>query len=128
MKILAPVSIGELFDKISILQIKLEKIPEGTAYNHVMTELSELAMIRDSRIRSSADIRTLTTELSVVNRNLWNVEDDIRALDKRQVFDEEFIRAARLIYALNDQRAAIKKKINEILDSEIVEEKVFDLG
>ena len=123
--ILVPVSPGELLDKITILRIKAARIMDAAKLANVKTELTQLESIwRES---GCAD-RVLDQEehaLQRVNEQLWDIEDRIRDKEARQTFDREFIELARAVYVSNDERAAIKKRINTQLGSRIVEEKSY---
>jgi hypothetical protein len=123
--ILVPVSPGELLDKITILRIKAARIMDAAKLGNVKTELALLESIwRES---GGAD-RVLAQEehaLQRVNEQLWDIEDRIRDKEARQTFDREFIELARAVYVSNDERAAIKKRINTELGSRIVEEKSY---
>jgi cob(I)alamin adenosyltransferase len=119
------VSWGELIDKITILEIKKERIPNPDALVNVLRELDSLSAAVDAAIMDAPDIQELKESLSAVNRSLWQIEDDIREKEKAKQFDDQFIALARSVYGLNDERAAIKKRINEFLHSEIVEEKSY---
>ena len=117
--VLAHVSIGEVLDKISILQIKLECIRDETKLGNVRHELELL--------QSIPNIRGLEiTELYLVNKKLWDVEDRLRVLEKEHDFGLEFVELARSVYKLNDERARIKKDINIATSSEVVEEKSYE--
>ncbi len=132
-----PVSVGELFDKVSILVIKLDKfIPDTEQYKNVNREYVILKKISSELLNNSEyvsdDIRPfifiddILHELQEVNRNLWDVEDKLRRIEKTHIFDNQFIRLARSVYVLNDQRARLKKKLNHIFGSVIVEEKKYE--
>lgn len=112
-----PVSYGELFDKITILQIKKEKIQS----DNVLKEL-KLLLELSNNIKVSSE---LFYQLKLVNETLWDIEDNIRIKEKKQQFDQEFIDLARAVYIENDKRALIKKKINVELNSKITEEKQY---
>lgn len=124
-EILAPVSFGELLDKIAILQIKSERISDPDKLTNVRNELSALDRTWLAHPAASNDIAKLRAELKAVNERLWVIEDDIRLKEKAQAFDEEFIRLARSVYFENDVRARIKKEINLVLGSSYVEEKSY---
>jgi chromosome segregation ATPase len=118
-----PVSWGELLDKITILQIKESKINNPQALANVKNELTLLT----STASNVADqVLPLVEQLSIVNRNLWEVEDQLRSLEALESFGETFVQLARSVYKLNDQRAAIKKQINTQLGSKLVEEKSYN--
>lgn len=118
-----PVSIGELFDKITILQIKKEKIKSIEKLKNVNKELSLLLQI--SGEINKKEIEEEYNQLKNINESLWNVEDLIREKERLGCFDISFIELARSVYIHNDQRAAIKKKINIITNSALVEEKEY---
>jgi hypothetical protein len=118
-----PVSIGELFDKITILQIKKEKIKSVEKLKNVNKELSLLLQISDGI--NKKEIEEEYNQLKNINESLWNVEDLIREKEKSGCFDNSFIELARSVYIHNDQRAAIKKKINIITNSTLLEEKEY---
>ena len=118
MKIQIPVSVGELIDKITILEIK----SLFTDDDYVTKELNELIQIKDM---ITSCIIEQTERLKDINQKLWKIEDKIRKLEKEQRFDEEFIELARSVYILNDERSKVKKEINEITNSTIREVKVY---
>ena len=115
-----PVSVGEVLDKISILEIKSERITDTDKLANVRHEL-------DCLLQVAADHRVpdLEPSLKSVNEQLWDVEDEIRVLESEQDFGDDFIKLARSVYVLNDQRAAIKKQINVAVGSALVEEKSY---
>lgn len=122
---LVPISWGELIDKITILEIKEVKITSNNALDNIRKELGFLSDIVSNSKGVYDAISLLKNELKEVNLNLWQVEDEIRDKEYSQEFDEEFIRLARSVYRLNDDRAKLKKKINETLFSELKEEKSY---
>lgn len=123
--ILVPVSPGELLDKITILRIKAARILDPAKLGHVRLELELLEQTwRESRF-SDSDIVRDERALQQVNERLWDIEDRIRDKEARQIFDREFIELARAVYQSNDERAAIKKRINLALGSRLVEEKSY---
>ncbi|MEG2803833.1 DUF6165 family protein [Stenotrophomonas sp.] len=124
-EILVPVSFGELLDKISILQIKAERIDDAAKLANIHAELSALEKTWMAHPAAVRDIARLRAELKAVNERLWDIEDNIRLQDKAQAFDEDFIALARSVYLQNDQRARIKKDINLALGSGYVEEKSY---
>lgn len=124
-EILAPVSFGELLDKVTILQIKSERMSDAVKLANVRKELSALEQTWAAHPASATDISDLMGQLKAVNERLWVIEDDIRILEKAQQFDAEFIRLARAVYFENDERARIKKDINLALGSAYVEEKSY---
>ncbi len=129
MMILAPVSVGEIFDKLSILQIKEQKIADPIKLSNVKTEIKELnksIIDLDINEKSSQDVLdALKTELYETNFKLWDIEDALRKLESQKKFEREFISLARQVYITNDKRAEIKKEINRLTDSDIVEEKHY---
>ena len=127
-EILAPVSFGELLDKIAILQIKSERMHDPAKLANVRNELSALEqtwMAHPAAGSAGQDVTRLRAELKAVNERLWEIEDDIRVKEKAQAFDAEFVRLARSVYFENDERARIKKDINLALGSAYVEEKSY---
>lgn len=118
MKITIPVSIGELLDKITILEIK----SMFTDSEYVVKELEELNLIKSTLTQYTLEYEV---QLKEVNEQLWKIEDKLRKLEEEQRFDEEFIKLARSVYITNDERARIKKEINELCDSEFKEVKVY---
>ncbi len=124
-EIQAPVSFGELLDKIAILQIKSERMTDADKLSNVRRELDALSATWLEHPAAQAGIVELRAELKAVNERLWNIEDDIRDCERRQDFGEEFIRLARAVYFENDGRARIKKEINRALGSAYVEEKSY---
>jgi hypothetical protein len=115
-----PVSTGEVIDKITILQIKQERIADAAKHKNVTKELNQLL----SRIDVSEIAQFV--ELKKVNEQLWDVEDAIRVCEKKGQFDDEFVRLARSVYILNDQRAELKKQINLETGSRLIEEKSYE--
>jgi predicted nucleic acid-binding Zn-ribbon protein len=123
---LVPVSWGELFDKISILEIKTERIAAPAALASVRVELAKLSQVAaDVRGPGDDHLTGLRTALRQINEQLWDVEDHIREKESAATFDDAFIELARSVYKLNDQRASLKRQINVLLKSEIVEEKSY---
>ena len=125
-EILAPVSFGELLDKIAILQIKSERMTDPAKLANVRNELSALEKTWMAHPAAGGDIARLRADLKAVNERLWVIEDDIRIKEKAQAFDREFIELARSVYFQNDERARIKKDINLALGSAYVEEKSYE--
>lgn len=125
---MTPVSWGELLDKITILEIKQQKIASQSALKNIQHELkalSETAVPVMQEIAFRDQISQLIVDLRDINLKLWGVEDDLRIAEQRQIFDDRFIQLARSVYQLNDQRAKLKKDINLLLASEFVEEKSY---
>ena len=120
--ILAPISLGELIDKVTILQIKTQHL-QGNALQNVKKELDALVTILNN-LQLNID-PTLIQRLKEVNQNLWQIEDDIRDQERQKSFTETFIELARSVYQQNDQRAAIKKELNTTYCSAFVEEKSY---
>lgn len=123
--IAVPVSPGELVDKITILEIKAERIADPRKLENVRRELRLLQEVRDAAIRPSDGLDGLTRQLRTVNQALWETEDDIRACERRGDFGAGFIELARSVYKTNDRRAALKREVNELLGSALVEEKSY---
>jgi hypothetical protein len=123
--ILAPISVGELIDKITILRIKRERIRAAPARANIERELDRLLEIRARASLDLADLAGLEDGLFQVNGRLWDVEDELRALERSGDFGERFIELARSVYRLNDQRSMLKRRINEVTGSAIVEEKSY---
>ena len=124
-EISAPVSFGELLDKIAILQIKSERIRDEAKLANIRHELTALETTWMAHPAAGHDIVRLRAELKAVNERLWVIEDDIRLKEKAQAFDDEFVRLARSVYFENDERARVKKAINLALGSAYVEEKSY---
>lgn len=123
LQILAPISAGELIDKITILEIKAERISDPAKLANVRHELEALAALRDSHGLDA--LATLAADLRTVNETLWQVEDEIREREAAGRFDARFIELARAVYVTNDRRAALKKEINVAVGSAIIEEKSY---
>ncbi len=124
-EIKVPVSPGELLDKISILRIKSQRMSDPGKLANVRLELDALQETWANSAYAAVDIGADVTALMTVNERLWTIEDDIRDKERAQAFDAEFIRLARAVYVENDERAAIKRRINLTLGSTIVEEKSY---
>lgn len=120
-----PISAGELLDKITILRIKMQRLEDETKRRNVAHELRLLEGIAHKELRSKPDYAPLLEELLAVNERLWDIEEGKRDCERRKVFDEGFIRLARAVYLENDRRATLKRKLNELLGSAIVEEKSY---
>ena len=126
MQIRVEIAAGELIDKLTILEIKLERITDPVKRSNVEIELSELSRVFQAEVPQSVDLSTLTAELKAVNTRLWDIEDAIRDLERASCFDERFVATARSVYRTNDERAAIKRRINDLLGSRLVEEKSYN--
>ena len=122
-KILTEISEGELLDKLTILEIKLQEIKNVESLKEVRKEYKILSKIKNDNIEKSEIINDLFNELKSVNRKIWDIENIKRNYEKSQKFDENFINVSRDEYKANDERAKIKSKINHILDSNIKEVK-----
>ena len=118
----APISIGELVDKITILEIKKNKL-QNSKLENVLKELSFLRKLMEKNQIEITD--DLFTQLKEINLTLWNIEDQIRIKEKNKEFDNIFIELARSVYFTNDKRSEIKKRINRLSNSEITEEKSY---
>lgn len=129
MKLLAPISVGEIFDKLSILQIKEEKILNPEKLSNIKNEIEGLKKtISDTELDDQTCPKMLAglkKKLYDTNLTLWNIEDKLRRLENQKDFGEEFISLARQVYITNDMRASIKKEINELTESEFTEEKHY---
>jgi len=122
-QIMAPISPGELVDKITILEIKSEQITDTSKKANVDRELELLRAIQRRHVDATDYLRDCERELSEINRKLWVIEDDLRLMEKNQDFGEKFVALARLVYITNDQRFRVKRKINTAMASAIFEEK-----
>lgn len=125
MPIVIEVSPGELIDRITILEIKLERITDPAKLKNVRHEHELSAAALRQAVPGSARLTELHAELKKVNEALWEIEDDIRDHERAQRFDASFVALARSVYRTNDRRAAIKRQINDLLHSAIVEEKSY---
>jgi hypothetical protein len=123
--ILVPVSPGELLDKITILRIKVARMQDAVKLANVKLELSLLEQTWRESGCAAQDVSADEHALQHVNERLWDIEDRIRDKEAKQSFDRDFIELARAVYVSNDERAAIKKRINSQLGSRLVEEKSY---
>ena len=123
--IMLEVGPGELLDKLTILQIKAERIGDPAKLANIRHELGVLEACRDAHIPAESRIEALTGALRSVNEALWDIEDEIRLCEAAGDFGPRFVELARSVYVTNDRRAAVKKEINEALDAAIVEEKSY---
>ena len=121
----APLSPGELFDKLSILEIKRQRISDPAGLQNICKEWELLRDKKEAVADGSGPLESLYTELGSVNRRLWEIEDAIRACEAEGDFGPRFIELARSVYRTNDERTAIKRRVNEILGSELTEEKLY---
>ena len=126
MKINIPVSVGELIDKITILEIKLERIKDKEKIKNVKKEYIELKNIENDLKKSKDFEEKYFSKLKQVNIQLWNTEDEIRIFEKNKNFDDKFLNLARSVYRLNDERSVLKRKINLEYGSEYIEEKDYE--
>ena len=120
-----PVSPGEVLDKITILEIKSERMGDPEKVTNVRVELALLQETWKEFIRDDEVISDLRAQLKEINQDLWQIEDDIRAKERAREFDKRFIELARAVYITNDRRSQVKKELNLHLGSEIVEEKSY---
>lgn len=129
IEILVPTAPGELIDKLTILRLKSEKITDADKLKNVRHEMQVLQATADASLQMSAQLSQLWEDLYKINADLWVIEDDIRAFEARSDFGTGFVALARAVYVTNDERARIKKEINTLLGSKIVEEKsYYDFG
>ncbi len=119
------VSPGELIDKITILEIKAERMSDAEKVEAVCLDLEKLTAVRDEALPNMVELGRLTTDLKAVNGRLWEIEDEIRGYERRGSFGDAFVTLARAVYRTNDQRAAIKDRINRLLGARIREEKSY---
>ena len=126
MIITVPVSVGEVVDKVTILEIKSERISDSEKLRNVAAELDALRPLVSGGVFDSAELVALPDGLRAVNGELWDIEDNIRAEEAAGRFGERFIELARAVYVTNDRRAELKKKINLATGSQLVEEKSYE--
>jgi len=126
MQLQVPVSVGEVLDKITILQIKLAHISDAAKRVNIQNELDALLPLVAGDAFATDQMQGLMAELKAVNEALWDIEDDIREKEAAKNFDAEFIRLARAVYVTNDKRAEIKKQINLATGSALIEEKSYE--
>ena len=124
-KIIVEVSVGELLDKISILEIKQEKIKDPNKLKFIKDEYSILKEQLNINVKPTEEINKLYKSLKEINSKLWNIEDDKRLCEKEKRFDERFIKLSRDVHFLNDERAKIKLEINMLMNSNIKEIKEY---
>ncbi len=125
MKILSEISAGELLDKITILEIKIDKIKNYDDKKQVLKEYKSLKKIQEDNIEFNKEIKKLYNDLKQTNSKLWEIEDKLRIFEKEKKFDKDFIELARGVYFNNDDRSKIKLKINKLLKSNIREIKQY---
>jgi hypothetical protein len=124
-EILTPIAPGELIDKLTILRLKTENISEESKLANVQHELEVLTAVSDAAILPSEELTRLCELLYGVNADLWVIEDDIRKLEADNDFGAGFVGLARAVYVTNDERAKLKKQINILLGSDLIEEKSY---
>ena len=120
-----PMPWGELFDKITILEIKLEKLQDQEALAHVAEEHRALCIISEARLADDPQIMQLSAQLKDINQKLWDIEDQIREEERAKRFGKTFIALARAVYLTNDERARLKREISLSLGSNLIEEKCY---
>jgi hypothetical protein len=125
MNITVEVSLGEFLDKLTILQIKSERITDPSKIANIGKELTLLTMTWERCASAAVDIAEPLARLKDINEKLWDIEDRIRTKESQGVFDQGFIELARSVYLLNDARAAVKRELNLMLGSELIEEKSY---
>jgi hypothetical protein len=125
MPIFVEIAAGELIDKITILEIKLDQINETAKRVNVRREYELLSAVLQEQVTPGEQLAELTAALKAANEELWHIEDDIRERERAKDFGPEFIALARSVYQTNDRRAALKREINALLQSAIIEEKSY---
>jgi hypothetical protein len=124
-RIEVPISVGELVDKVTILEIKSEKIEDAGKRANIRRELDALTGVLKPLLAAIPGIAPLKAELRTINETLWRIEDDIRDCERKRDFGAAFVELARAVYQTNDRRAATKRKIDDLTGSELVEEKSY---
>ena len=124
-EITVPISPGELLDKITILRIKSARMRDPSKLANVRIELEALERLWNASPYAAVDVASDVSALLAVNERLWTIEDDIRDKERAKTFDPDFVRLARAVYIENDERAAIKRRLNEKLGSSLIEEKSY---
>lgn len=119
-----PISYGELVDKLTILAIKVERISDPAKLGNIRTEL-ELLSVKYTTLPMSDKLIQLRAQLKTINEIIWDIEDDIRDCERRKDFSDKFVQLARGVYLNNDERSRIKRQINDLLHSNIIEEKSY---
>lgn len=125
MSVTIPVSWGELLDKITILRIKNERLADPGKRRNVLRELTVLEAAWRGRQPAADELVELAEQLRSVNEALWDIEDEIRDCERRRDFGDRFVELARQVYLTNDRRAALKYRVNDLLGSDIIEEKAY---
>lgn len=123
--ILTPVSIGELIDKITILEIKAERIDDAAKLANVRAELDGLLPLLATQLEMAPQLTALKAELKAINERMWDIQDRLREHEAAGTFEEDFIQLARGVYQTNGQRVAVKNRINQLAGSALVEEKQY---
>ncbi|MBD7954357.1 hypothetical protein H9654_09065 [Stenotrophomonas sp. Sa5BUN4] len=123
--ILTPVSIGELIDKITILEIKAERIDDAAKLANVRTELDGLLPLYATQRGNQPALEALKQQLKVINERMWDIQDQLRDKEAAQVFDDAFVQLARGVYRTNGERVQVKNEINRVAGSALVEEKQY---
>lgn len=126
MNVILEISIGEFFDKLTILEIKKERISDEEKLVNINKELEALNTLLNNLPFSRADVENEVSELKAINEKLWVIEDDIRDKESAKLFDQEFIELARSVYFTNDRRSQVKRDINLSLGSDFIEEKSYE--
>lgn len=116
---------GELIDKITILQIKTERIQDANKLRNVRVELGSLNQAKEAQLACDRHLSDFQGQLKAVNEQLWDIEDEIRLCERDKEFGPQFVELARSVYVQNDRRAALKRQINELLGSRFIEEKDY---
>lgn len=123
--ILIPVSIGELADKLSILEIKAARIDDAGKRAHVQVELEGLRTLWDAQVAAQAELAGMKDQLRAINERMWDVQDALRAREAAQTFDDEFVTLARAVAQRNGERITVKNAINRLAGSRFIEEKQY---
>jgi hypothetical protein len=123
--LLIPAAVGELIDKITILEIKSERIADPAKLRNIRAELRLLVGVRDTHVAHGTAMNDLSAQLKKVNEELWDIEDEIRECERRRDFGARFVELARSVYQSNDRRSRLKREINEASGSPIIEEKSY---
>ena len=126
MSVSVEISIGEFFDKITILEIKKERIHDEEKLANITRELDALNALLEQLPFSRGDVRDEVDELKSINEKLWVIEDDIRDKESEKAFDQQFVELARSVYFTNDRRSEVKRAINLKLGSNFIEEKSYE--
>jgi len=124
-KVTAEIAVGELVDKITILKIKSDNIKNPEKLKNIRTELATLLKTLQENVPASEKLTELSEKLLEINKQLWDIEDAIRDKERERCFDKEFIEIARSVYYTNDERCRVKRKINDLTGSRLVEEKSY---